>query len=115
MCEIKFLKQTSSGILLFCNHSNLYQILFKNINFNLTVLELDGLRNYINNIDETYWEWEFKNSIYSKKIPLPTTQENLMILLNVSDLAEIRTLLNYKTNISTYISYRDIDYKIIFN
>ena len=115
MCQIKLLNRTTDGILIYCNRSKTFQMLFKNINFNLTRLELNSLTKYCNEIDEKYWEWEMKNSIYPKKIPLPTTQENLMILLDVNDLLEIRELLNISENENHFISFREINYAILQN
>lgn len=55
MCKINFLKRTSDGILLYCHQSETYQLLFKNINFNLTLNELECFAKYIQNIDENFW------------------------------------------------------------
>ena len=115
MCKINFLKRTKDGILLFCHHSETYQLLFKNINFNLTLIELECFAKFIQKIDENYWEQEFENSVYSKRIPIPSIQVNLMILLDSKDLFELRELLNYQSKEIKYMTFREIDYKIMMN
>lgn len=115
MCAINFLKRTKNGMILHCSCSDMYQLLFKNINYNLTLSELDSFINYIGNVDEFYWEEEYKNSIYDKRIPIPSIQANLIILLDLVDLYELRELLNYKTKATKYITFREIDYTLIMN
>lgn len=115
MCVINFLKRTKDGILLYCHCSDRYHLLFKNINYNLTLYELESFVNYIENVDASYWEEEYKNSVYDKRIPIPSVQANLMILLDLVDLYELRELLNYKTKETKYITFREIDYKIMMN
>ena len=115
MCAVKFLKRTKNGMILHCSCSDTYQLLFKNINYNLTLTELDSFVSYIETVDECYWEQEYKNSIYNKRIPIPSIQSNLIILLDLVDLYELRELLNYKTRATKYITFREIDYTIIMN
>ncbi len=115
MCKVKHLKRTKDGILLFCYHLELYQLMFKNINLNLTLNELECFSKYIQNIDEQYWEVEYRYSIYNKHIPIPSLQENLMILLDVIDLYELRELLDYETKEVKFFTFREIDYKLIMN
>ena len=115
MCKIKFLKRTTDGVLLFCYHSEMYQLLFKNINFNLTLNELQCFSKFIQNIDENYWVKEYEQSVYSKHIPIPSVQANLIILLDVKDLFELRELLNYKSKTIKYVTSREIGYQYIIN
>jgi protein associated with RNAse G/E len=115
MCKINYLKRTKDGILLFCKTSEMYQLLFKNINFNLTQMEFDCLSSYIKNIDEHYWMEEYRYSIYNKNIPIPLLQDNLMILLDLNDLIELRELLNYKSHSIRFITFREIDYNVMLN
>lgn len=115
MCQIKILKRTKDGILIFCHHAEIYQLLFKNINFNLTSYELESFSKYIQNIDVHYWEQEYRNSLYNKHIPIPSLQANLMLLLDVSDLFELRELLNYQSKEIKIIPLQEIDYKFMLN
>ena len=115
MCVPIFIKRTKDGILLHCLCSDTYQLLFKNINYNLTLFELNSFSDYIATIDENYWEQEYKNSVYEKRIPIPSVQSNLMLLLDLVDLYELRELLDYKTKATKFFTFREIDYKIIMN
>ena len=47
----------------------------------------------VKNIDCDYWEKEYENSIYQKKIPIPTLQSNLIILLERYEVLELLILL----------------------
>lgn len=115
MCRVNFLKRTKNGILFFCYRSEMYQLLFKNINFNLTLYEFNCFSKYIRNIDEQYWKQEYRHSVYNKYIPIPSIQENLIILLDTYDLFELRELLNFQSKSLKMLSFPEIDYKIIMN
>lgn len=115
MCKINFLKRTTDGVLLYCNHSESYQLLFKNINFNLTLNELECFAKYIKNIDENFWEQEYEHSVYSKHIPIPSVQSNLMILLDLKDLFELRELLNFRTKNIKMLTFKEIDCQVLLN
>lgn len=65
-------------------------------------------------IDCDYWEEEYKNSIYEKRIPLPTSQKNFIILMDKNDVQELRILLNFD-NKKQLLNYKEINYKLIFN
>lgn len=112
MCKIELLKRTKNGILLQCKHSGVFQLLFKNLNFNLSQTEWNSFLNYVNSIDEFYWEQEYKNSIYEKKIPIPTVQPNLIILLDLAELTELRKLLAFEKGKDEFVGFYDIDYKL---
>lgn len=90
-------------------------LLFKNINFNLTQIEFESLQNYIDNIDENYWLKEYRYSVFSKNIPIPVLQENLMIMLDTNDLLKLRELLNYKNSSLQLISFAEIDHTFMLN
>jgi hypothetical protein len=110
-----FLKRTKDGLLIYCYCNKSFQLLFKNINLNFTQNEFDSFAQYIYTIDENYWEQEYCNSVYNKKIPIPSEQANLLILLDRVDLYELRELLNYQVRFSRMISFREIDYTIMLN
>ena len=90
MCQkIKYLNQTQNGLLIRCSHSENYQLSFKNLNFNLTPIELESFRDFLLKIDAAYWEKEYENSIFEKKIPIPTLQTNFIILIDRYELGEL--------------------------
>jgi hypothetical protein len=110
-----FLRRTKDGLLVYCCCTKSYQLLFKNINLNFTQDEMESFYKYVNEIDEDFWEQEYCNSIYSKKIPIPSEQTNLMILLDRIDLYELRALLNFRDREIKIIGFREIDYTILLN
>lgn len=110
MCYLKVLNRTSNGILLFCEHRSMYQLLFNNLTFDLSRIEMTSFSNYLKQIDVNYWETEYKNSIYDKRIPIPTLQTNFIILLNTKELEELQSLVDctshYKILKPTEINYQ---------
>ncbi|REG90820.1 DUF6686 family protein [Flavobacterium aquicola] len=114
MCNLKVLNRTSNGILLFCQHREMYQLLFNNLTFDLSGIEMTSFANYIDQIDIDYWEREYKYSIYEKKIPIPTLQSNFIILLNRKELEELRFLVDCVSE-DRILKPMEINYKIISN
>ncbi|WP_348825121.1 DUF6686 family protein [Flavobacterium aestuarii] len=114
MCNLKVLNRTSNGILLHCQHRDMYQLLFNNLTFDLNSIEMTSFSNYLEQIDIDYWETEYKHSIYEKKIPIPTLQSNFIILLNRKELEELRFLVDCISE-DRILKPMEISYKIISN
>lgn len=114
MCDLKIVKKTANGLLLFCPQVNGFQLSFNNIFLNLSRLELNGFIDFIEKIDTEYWEQEYKNSIYTKKIPIPTVQSNLIILIDRHELTELKILLTIY-NESSILKASSIDYDFSLN
>ena len=113
-CNFSIVKKTENGQLILLKGCGNYQLTFKNLTFNLTKAELQSFHSYLKNIDIEYWEKEYEHSIYEKKIPIPTLQSNLIILINRYEIYELITLLQFKTKVSSLQS-SDINYTIIWN
>jgi hypothetical protein len=114
MCHFKIINRTSNGFLLFCPKKNLYNVSFNNLTFNFDPSEMFSFISFLDKIDTSYWEKEYENSIYEKKIPIPTLQSNFIILLNRNELDELRVLLDFKTK-KQLLKSEEINYKIIYN
>ena len=114
MCHLKILNRTSNGLLIFCQDRDMYQLFFNNIIFDFTELEMTSFSNYIEQIDEQYWENEYKNSIYDKKIPIPSLQTNLIIMLNSKELEELKFLIDC-FNQFKILKPMEISYQMILN
>lgn len=115
MCQnIKYLSKSLNGNLIQCNNSKNYQLYYKNLTFNLTPFELESFKTYLLKIDISYWEKEYENSIYDKKIPIPTLQINLILLIDRHELYELVNLLNFKQQ-EAYLTLEDIKYPINLN
>lgn len=114
MCQLKILNRTSNGFLLFCQRKNTYNVSFSNLTFNFNTVEMDNFIDYLDKIDCTYWEKEYANSIYEKKIPIPTLQTNFIILLDSKDLEELRALLDFKGK-KPFLKSGEINYRLVYN
>ncbi|MGC4039252.1 MAG: hypothetical protein QM710_00225 [Flavobacterium sp.] len=114
MCDVKVLNRTSNGILVFCPKKAMYQLLFNNLTFGLSQVELDTFFEYVKKIDCNYWEHEYRNSIYEKKIPIPTLQKNFIILFDRTEIYELKMLLNFKDK-DEELKYEDIKYPLNLN
>ncbi len=114
MCNLKVLNRTSNGLLIFCPRNDMYQLSFNNLTLYLNSTEMCTFSNYLTKIDSDYWENEYENSIYEKKIPIPTLQANFIIMLNRKDLDELRRLMDLSKDYNILKS-NEIDYKLFYN
>tara|TARA_R100001369_G_scaffold26133_1_gene47268 strand:- start:182 stop:544 length:363 start_codon:yes stop_codon:yes gene_type:complete len=120
MCQsIKVLSQVKSGELLFCEDCELFHLVFNNLFFALNTKELENLKSYVDGLEVGYWEHKYACSRMRRKIPLPLTQENLVIMFNRQEVAELRVLLAYKDKNKNepieFLSIDDIDYNVMLN
>lgn len=107
MCyNFKIVSRTQNGIIVKTN-CDIYQLSYKNLNFNLTKTEFDSFLAYLIKIDCNYWEKEYENSIYEKKIPIPTLQSNFIILLDKIELFELITLM--KSSTEEFLRFKDFN------
>ena len=115
MCHFKIINRTSNGFLLFCPKKNLYNVSFNNLTFNFDPSEMFSFISFLDKIDTSYWEKEYENSIYNKKIPIPTLQKNFIILIDRYELFELLSLLDFDTKNKGFLTYKDFENKIHFN
>ncbi len=108
------LKQTENGMLVLLKGYGNYQLTYKNLNLSLTKTELCSFEKHLKEIDINYWEKEYENSIYEKKIPIPTLQSNLMLLINRQELQELVKLIDYQTQ-RAFLKHNEINYNIVWN
>ncbi|EKF55806.1 hypothetical protein I215_06212 [Galbibacter marinus] len=88
----------------------MYQLLFNNLNFNFTQGEYESFQRYMYTLEVDFWEEEFKYSIYEKRIPIPTIQSNLLILLNKAEVLELKRLIAMHQSNQELITASDINY-----
>ncbi len=117
MCHnIKLLSRTKSGELSFCKACNVFHLVFNNLFFELNVKEFNRLRSYIYTIKVDYWEHKYACPKIRRKIPLPSMQDNLIIMFNRKEIKELRLLLSANpVGIDNLLSVDDIDYAMIIN
>jgi hypothetical protein len=113
-CNHKILNQSQNGMLIYLYNSQNFQLTLNNLSFELTEVEFESLYFYLKKIDYNYWERQYKNSIYERKIPIPTLQSNFIILINKEELEELLYLLEYKKKYKM-INYIDIKYPLYLN
>lgn|SRR5690606_144017 len=112
MCKhLKILNRSKNGLLIFCKHSHMYQLLFNNLNFNFTQGEFESFQRYMFSLEVDYWEQEFKYSVYDKRIPIPTIQSNLLILLDKIEVLELKELIEMHQSGHKLIKASDINYQ----
>lgn len=91
-CNYSVINESNQGMLVFLKGCKKYQLTFKNLCFSLNHNELITLHKFLMGIDSNYWEKEYSNSIYSKKIPIPTLQSNFLIMIDEFELFELQHL-----------------------
>src|SRR5690606_1075713 len=112
MCtNLKILSRSKNGLLNYSKYNHMNQLLFNNINFNFTQDEFESFQRYVYTLDEDYWEEEFKYSVFDKRIPIPTIQSNLLILLNKTEVLELKRLIEIHQSCYELIKGSDINYQ----
>ncbi len=116
MCpSLKYLSTSKNGSLTYCNHSKLFQLTYNNLCFELYEWELDAFKEYLTQIDIAHWEQHFKNSVNSRKIPVPIGVKHFIIVLNQEELYEMKLLLNLEKNKINLLKFNEIQYRLIEN
>ncbi len=111
----KIIHQSKNGIITYCDKSNIFQVLYNNLCFELFEWELEALKEYLFNLDTDYWENQLKCTATHRKIPLSVGTKHFIILLSKMELKEFKALLTLKAEEVDLIAYRDIDYRSIEN
>ena len=90
----KTINQTENGKIFRCPGCNKIHIEYKNLNFNFSDKEYIHFSNYFKKLDGQYWEKMNLNMPYRRKIIVPIGHENVNILLNNTELQELKRLLS---------------------
>ena len=114
-CNFTKVKETKNGILIYMNHCKKFQLSFNNLHFSLDNIELETFKDFLRKVDISYWENEYENSIYRKKIPIPTLQKNFIIIIDRYELFELLSLLDFDTENKGFLTFKDLDGKINLN
>jgi len=114
-CNYKILKETENGILIFMNSCKKYQLSFNNLHFCFEKSELEAFKEYLGKVDISYWEKEYENSIYTRRIPIPTLQKNFVILIDRFELIELQNLMNFETKRMGFLDFKEIKYNSSLN
>ncbi len=118
MChKIKILSKVKSGTLSLCKQCAIYHLEFNNIYFEFSIKELQHFKEYMLTIDLEYWEEKYSCNMIKRKIPIPSTQQNLVLMFNRQEMSELKSLLffNQKKDTLPMLDIYDIDYTLILN
>jgi hypothetical protein len=69
---------------------------------------------YLEEIDASYWESECYSLNLKRRLPIPTAQKNLILLIDRQELEELKHLV-FGANSNKLLSFYEIDYNISFN
>lgn len=115
MCHsLKLLSKTKSGEFSFCKTCKIFHLEFNNLYFEFTPKQYHTFKKYILALDCQFWERKYECACLKRKIPIPSQQENLILMFNRYEIEEMRALINPKNGIKL-IGLNSIDYKIILN
>ena len=118
MCEklIK-IKQNECGELHYCPAHQLYHLMFNNFHLMLDEEQYESLKTHVSEIDIKFWLDKFCDTPLKRKIPIPTHQENLILVFDIHEFIQLKSLFfNHQNHEDLlYLSTDQIEYQNIFN
>ncbi len=117
MCStLKLINQSNNGKIYTCSNCETILLLFKNLRFDFYQQEYEHFINYIFSINEKELATKKASSIYSKNIVVPVGQDFFSIVIDTSELEELKQLiLGEKEDELALISFEKINYNLNFN
>lgn len=116
MCrKLKTLSKNKYGELYYCNTCKVYHLLFRNIHFILNQKQLNSLKTHIKTIHINYWESLFEGTTVKRRIPVPTCQENLILMFDKLEFDAFKNLFFNPSRSSKVLCAHDVDYHFILN
>ena len=118
MCNyIKTLSKGKSGELSLCCQCRVYHLEFNNIYLEFDEKEFEKFKTFILEIEMDYWEYKYASARMIRKIPIPSIQQNLVLMFNRQEIIELKSLfLNISNDVFlTFLDTKDIDYTLILN
>ena len=113
--EEKLIKKNGFGQLSFCKECNLFYLKFSSVLIELTRKEFRAFHLVVKDIDTNYWDRLNKYSHESRIYPISTSQQNLVLIFNKSELQALKELvLITESENSNYASLFDINQKRFF-
>ena len=90
------MSRTENGKIFRCAKCDAIHIEYKNLNFNFSEKQYKHFADYILELDGEEWEHRNRNSHYRRKIIIPIGHKNINILLNSTELQELKQLFSVK-------------------
>ena len=115
--KTKYLNRTKNGSMVFCKDCGVFHLTFGNFYLELTEDELYHFGAFLQDLDAGYWENKYCGCTLKRKIPIPTQQTNLYLMLNRTELEELKRLVFFKERQKRMqlIQIEDVDYTFIKN
>lgn len=109
--NIKKIANVKNGQLTKCKTCNIYHLIFNNLFFEFYPAEFERFKQYVMQIEVDIWEQKGIHINMQRKIPIPTEQENLVIMFDKQEIEELKSLIFSKnTNEYKLLKYDTIDY-----
>lgn len=118
MCtNIEAISKTSQGELNYCKGCKQFHFEFNNIYFEFTPEQFEQFKAYILFVEADYWEYKYACANVKRKIPIPTLQDNLVLMFDRQEIKELKVLVSDKNKavFDTLLNVDDIDYTYIVN
>nr|WP_123803307.1 DUF6686 family protein [Flavivirga aquatica] len=111
------MSKVKSGELSFCCQCGIYHLEFNNIYFEFSRKEFEQFKAYILDIEMDYWEHRYAMAKLKRKIPIPSMQQNLVLMFKNQEIRELQMLLTTSTKdvFNSCLNIAEIDYKFILN
>lgn len=112
----RVINHTKNGFIVECKKCKSYQLSFEKKFLELTKKELNHFQKFLNKLDADYWEQVYYGCQVKQKIPIPTLQTDLQIMLTRSELIELRCLLGIsKVDQNELLDSSKVDYTVVLN
>lgn len=116
MCHnLKILATAKSGELSFCKQCNIYHLEFNNIYFEFSISQFKYFQAYLLTINSQFWEQKYACASFKRKIPIPSMQNNLVLMFNRQEIEELKTLVSTTKGTNAILNVDDIDYTFVLN
>jgi hypothetical protein len=94
--KLNIINQTDNGKVFLCDTCNAIHIEYKNLNFNFSSIQFKNFVNYMSRLKGEEWEQKNRDSQYDRKILIPMGHDSFNVMLNNTELEEIKNLLHIK-------------------
>ncbi len=116
MCKkLDMVVKNKYGEIYHCSTCKRYHVLFTNFHFILNYKQIKTLRKRIKDIDVKYWDSQFENTTIKRKIPIPTCQENLILIFDKVEFNAFKSLFFSQKKSEQILSVDEIEYTLILN
>lgn len=115
MCKnnTRTIARVKNGTLTKCEACNNYHLTFNNLYFEFTYEEFKNFKTYLTTLKSESFK-QVNSSKTKQKIYIPTLQENLGLVFNITELKALISLVS-NNNKSELLDVNEIDYTLVLN